>query len=231
MLLEVLHVHNTDTYQRMAPGFLRNYVFTALLLQGLLKMKKIIGTTLLCLLPLSTCLAADDDTKQNIEESRAVIKAFAGELKTELGKSMKAGGPVASIDVCNKIAPAIATKLSAKHGMKVGRTSARPRNSLNAPDTWEAAVLEKFEERRAAGENPAEMAYFETVENGDSKDFRFMKAIGMPPLSKMPCLKCHGENIDPAVIAKLDELYPDDKARGYRAGQIRGAFTLSKPLN
>jgi hypothetical protein len=46
----------------------------------------------------------------------------------------------------------------------------------------------------------------------------------------MPCLMCHGDNIDPATAAKLDELYPQDQARGYTAGQVRGAFTLKKKL-
>ena len=49
-------------------------------------------------------------------------------------------------------------------------------------------------------------------------------------LEKMPCLKCHGETIEPETAAILDELYPEDKARGYKAGQVRGAFTLKKKL-
>ena len=32
------------------------------------------------------------------------------------------------------------------------------------------------------------------------------------------------------TAAKLAELYPADTARGYKVGDIRGAFTLSKPL-
>jgi hypothetical protein len=52
----------------------------------------------------------------------------------------------------------------------------------------------------------------------------------MPPADKMPCLKCHGTDIDPAVAAKLDALYPKDMARGYKAGDVRGAFTLRQPM-
>ena len=171
------------------------------------------------------------DAKKYAAESKAVVKEFFGQLKGELGKSMKASGPVATIEVCNKTAPSIAKELSEKHGMKVARTSLKTRNSANAPDAWEAKVLKKFEERLAAGENPANMAHFEIIEENGQKNFRFMKAMVMPPLTKMPCLKCHGENIDPKITAKLDELYPEDKARGYKAGQIRGAFTITKPLN
>lgn len=193
-------------------------------------MKKIITIALLSTLPLAASFAADD-TKQYAAESKAVVKEFFDQLKGELGKSMKAGGPVATIDVCNKTAPNIAKALSEKHGMKVARTSLKTRNSANAPDAWEEAVLKKFEERLAAGEKAEDMAVGEIVEADGKKSFRFMKAIGMPPADKMPCLKCHGENIDPKITAKLDELYPNDQARGYKAGQIRGAFTITKPLN
>ena len=44
------------------------------------------------------------------------------------------------------------------------------------------------------------------------------------------CLKCHGENIDPAVKAKLGELYPNDKATGYKLGDLRGAFTVRQEM-
>ena len=130
----------------------------------------------------------------------------------------------------NTVAPAIAQEQSEKHGWEVGRTSLKTRNPNNAPDAWEAAVLKQFEERAASGESPAEMAHFEVVEENGAKAFRFMKAIGMPPLDKAPCLKCHGENIDPAISAKLDELYPEDQARGYKPGMIRGAFTITQPM-
>lgn len=192
-------------------------------------MKRAATIALLCTLPLSVSFAGDD-AKKYAAESKAVVKEFFGKLKGELGKGMKAGGPVNAITVCNKKASAIAVDLSAKHGMKVARTSLKTRNSANKPDAWERKVLEQFEERRAKGEAPAKMAFYEIVEENGKKDFRFMKAIGMPPLSKMPCLKCHGENIDPKVVATLDELYPNDMARGYKAGQIRGAFTITKSL-
>jgi hypothetical protein len=32
------------------------------------------------------------------------------------------------------------------------------------------------------------------------------------------------------VDAKLKELYPYDKARGFKEGELRGAFTMAKPL-
>ncbi len=194
------------------------------------EMKKVISIALMCTLPIGIASAAQDDLKQRAAESKAVTKQFMGKLKGELVSAMKSGGPVKAIEVCNTVAPAIAKAQSDKHGWEVGRTSLKTRNPNNAPDEWEKAVLMKFEERAAAGEKPAKMSHFEVVEQDGKKVFRFMKAIGMPPLNKAPCLKCHGENIEPAVAAKLDELYPNDQARGYKPGMIRGAFTITQPM-
>ncbi|GAB4297636.1 MAG: DUF3365 domain-containing protein [Thiohalomonadaceae bacterium] len=193
-------------------------------------MKRIIATALLCAIPLGQVLADNHGNQARVENSKAVIKEFFGKLKGELEAAMKKGGPINAIEVCNRVAPGIAKELSDKHGMDVARTSLKTRNADNAPDAWETAVLKKFEERKAAGENPDSIAFGEVVETDGKKEFRFMKAIIMPPEDKMPCLKCHGSNIDPAIAAKLDALYPKDMARGYKAGDVRGAFTLRQPM-
>lgn len=189
-------------------------------------MKKSVVAAVLCCLPFT----AGADMDQLKSEAKTITGAFFEELKGELGKGMKAGGPVAAISVCNTLAPAITLKHSEESGWQVGRTSFKLRNPDNAPDAWEAGVLEQFEQRRANGEGPDSLAHAEIVEDGEDKYFRFMKAIVMPPADKMPCLKCHGEDIDADTAARLDELYPQDQARGYRAGQVRGAFTLKKKL-
>jgi hypothetical protein len=191
-------------------------------------MKKFVAIAALIGLPLA--VSADVVSDQHDAEAKKITGAFFKELKGELVKGMQEGGPVAAIGVCNSRAPAIAMKHSESTGWDVGRTSLRLRNPSNAPDAWETQVLREFEQRRATGEDPETLAYSEVVEEGGEEYFRFMKAIVMPPAEKMPCLMCHGENIDPMTAAKLDELYPQDNARGYKAGQVRGAFTLKKKL-
>ncbi len=189
-------------------------------------MKKHIALILLCCsVPLS--LVAAEDPEARVEQSRAVIKEFSMALKADLKKSLQKGGPVQAISVCNTVAPAIAKHQSTKHGWDVGRVSLKPRNPDNAPDDWEKSVLEKFEARKKAGESPAKMEYFEVVENGGKKEFRYMKAI---PVKKKPCLACHGTDIKPDIATSLDKLYPEDKARGYKEGDIRGAFSITQPM-
>jgi hypothetical protein len=148
------------------------------------------------------------------------------ELRTELLAALEAGGPIAAIDVCRGKAREIAQRRSRESGFRVGRTSLRVRNPRNAPDAWEARALETFQDRAAAGEPVAGLEYFEVVEHEGRRVFRQLLAIPMGE----PCLACHGENLAPEVQAVVQAHYPDDRAVGFRVGEVRGAFTLSRDL-
>jgi len=179
------------------------------------------------LLPLALALAtapvlADEAAK--IDQARAIAKEFGGTLKGELEKAMKAGGPVAAIEVCHSKAPAIAKDLSAKYRAEVHRTSLKPR--ATAPQDWEREVLADFDARRVSGEDPNAIEFHQVVEIDGKPHLRYMKAIGTMPV----CLNCHGTDIKPEVKARLEALYPEDKATGYKAGELRGAFSITAPL-
>ena len=174
---------------------------------------------------LTPALASADDPMT--EEAKGLIKEFAGQLQSELKSTMETGGPVEAISVCKDRAPAIAAELSESSGWEVGRTSLKTRNTtLNTPDAWETRVLESFETRLADGQPVDTLTQAEVVEDDGGRSFRFMKAIPTQEL----CLACHGETIGEPVLKALDEHYPNDRARGFKVGDIRGAFTLSKPL-
>ena len=186
---------------------------------------------LLTVIALGLCLTAPGgfaaDYSDEIEASRETVKEFMHTLKKELQASMQEGGPVNAVSVCNLIAPGIANTYSVRNGWEVGRTSLKLRNPNNAPDAWERSVLETFEERKLAGEDPAQMEFYEVVRVDGDKQLRYMKAI---PTSR-PCLACHGESPDSIVKTRLEKLYPHDQALGYREGDIRGAFTITQPLS
>jgi hypothetical protein len=168
-----------------------------------------------------------DEYAQQVAESRARTQEFMQALKAELQQGMQDGGAVNAIGVCNLKAPGIAAAISADAGWDIGRTSLRIRNPDNAPDAWELTVLEQFEQRRADGEDPAQMEYYAAAEQNGKTVFRYMKAIPTAAL----CVACHGADLAPAVEKKLAELYPGDQARGYQVGDIRGAFTIIRPLS
>lgn len=170
--------------------------------------------------------ACGDNVEGRAEESRSAVKEFAAGLQTELKSALKEGGPVRAISVCNVKAGEIAGEVSERRGWRIGRTSLKVRNPDNEPDDWERGVLEEFERRLAGGEPVEALERAEVVAQGDRRLFRYMKAISTKPL----CLTCHGSDIDPAVEARLGELYPSDRARGFEVGDIRGAFTVTQPL-
>ena len=169
-----------------------------------------------------------DDMAKYQDEARKVVKEFAAQLGGELKKEMEANGPGSAIKVCRDIAPAIASEASRKNGWHVSRVSSKVRNPLlGTPDAWEQKVLADFE-KRMEKENPANMDFAEIVSEPQGKYFRYMKPI---PLQDV-CLKCHGTDEVRAQPAKdiLATEFPHDKATGYTLGQLRGAFTIKRPL-
>lgn len=176
----------------------------------------------------ATFAGGETSIDDRVQASRQTAKQFMGSLKGELQAAMKAGGPVNALDVCHTKAMMITQQHADAKGWRVARTSLKTRNPANAPDAWERSVLEKFDARQKAGEAPQTLEHHEVVEQSGKKVFRWMKAI---PTAEV-CLKCHGgSSVAPAVEAKLKQLYPTDQARGYAVGDIRGAFTITQPMN
>ena len=154
------------------------------------------------------------DESDLLSKSRALVADYATQLQGALQEAMQSGGPVAAIAVCKDVAPRIASELSESSGATVGRTSLRYRNPANAPAEWQSTVLASFD----GGST-------EFSETTDSGEFRYMKPIPTGAL----CLTCHGETLVPEIAQAIDTAYPDDLARGYQAGDIRGAFSVTWP--
>jgi Protein of unknown function (DUF3365) len=173
-------------------------------------------------------MAADEDMDALKGEAQTLIKSFSGELLGALKAAMQEGGPVNAISVCNEKAPEIAAAASADSAWTIGRSSHKLRSPDNVADAYTAAAIEDFVAREAAGEAAETLAKAEIVEENGTRVFRMVKAI---PTGEA-CLNCHGgDEVKPEVEAKLAELYPNDMARGFTLGQMRGVFTLTKVLD
>lgn len=165
------------------------------------------------------------DVDTAVEAARETVRAFKDRLKGELAAAIKADGAANAISLCQTIAPDISTELSSGSGFEVLRTSLKLRNPENAPDSWELEILKSFQEKAAAGVDPDKLEHYAQVvtPEGD-RLMRYMRGITTGEL----CLSCHGSEIKPDVKAELVRYYPDDKATGYRLGELRGAFSLVK---
>ncbi len=162
-----------------------------------------------------------------LSAARAAAKDLGESLKSQLVAAIKSGGPRAAVGICRTIAPAIAADASRKHRLEVGRTALKLRNPANAPDEFERQVLEDFVRKIDTGADPATLEHAEIRDEGGARVFRYMKAI---PTAAEPCLTCHGSNIAPDLKAEIERIYPADQATGFKAGELRGAFTIRQKV-
>lgn len=175
----------------------------------------------------SVSASAAEVAPSNVEEARGLVKMFGGQLKPELQKSMKSGGPVASVEFCHARAPEIAQSVAEKSGWSVNRVSLKPRGATAQPDSWETEVLKRFEAEKLAGKEVKTMEFSEVVHEADKSTFRYMKPLGTAEV----CLVCHGTNISEPVKQAIAKYYPEDMATDFKKGDIRGAFSFSKAVN
>lgn len=189
-------------------------------------MKKYIITAVTCLALLNVAFAEEPKvSEEKLKIYRGAAKSMFETLKGELQIALKNGGPIGAIEVCSQKAPEIAAVKSKEFGFQMARTSLKPRN--RAPDEWETKVMEKFAQRKAAGEDPTKIEFAEILQTTDGiKSIRYMKAI---PTIEV-CTICHGKVIEPNLAAKIKKIYPQDQALGFNIGDLRGAFTFIERL-
>lgn len=186
-------------------------------------MNKLITLSLLLLLLPGVTVAQDNSELEQQATEKIVI--FATNLKSELVAAIQRGGLEEGIRICHHRAPEIA-EASSSAGWQLERTSLKLRNPDNAPDNWEQSVLQQFQRRFENGESVQNMTASTTVDNQQEKVYRYMQAIAVDGV----CLACHGQNIAPETRIMLEKYYPEDQATGFRAGDLRGAFSLTKRL-
>ena len=186
-------------------------------------MKKLLAATLAL-----TALSTWADDAALIAETKMTALGIPPKLLQMVQEEIDNGSYHGAIAACSEKAPKMAAAASQNTGWAIRRVSLKNRNPKATPDTWERAVLEDFDRRRAAGENPAMIEKAEIISEGDKRTLRYMKALPTQAL----CLNCHGgpDKIAAEVKARLTEIYPDDKAVGYSEGQIRGALTVKRTL-
>lgn len=154
----------------------------------------------------------------------AQSEALAGKLQKALGSqlmaAMKEGGPAAAIRVCQSVAQDITRLASEEEATEVSisRTALRVRNPANRATADSVDVLEHWQQQFQAGEKlePSLTEKEDTV------------IVHRPIMTGEVCLQCHGEaqQIQKDTLALLHELYPEDRATGFAAGDLRGAFRI-----
>lgn len=146
----------------------------------------------------------------------AAKEALFAKLSGRLMEAMGSQGPAAAIRVCQQEAPQIAADISEQHGLRIGRTGVRLRNSNNSPPAWAKPLTDI----------KTATPQFVVLDNDDAAALLPIKLQGQ-------CLMCHGpkEQIAPAIQDQLAKLYPNDAATGFKEGDLRGWFWIELPSN
>jgi len=186
--------------------------------------KKIVVLMMMTMFVAGVAVAADIQT--GVEAARAAVAELSKALKGELGQAVEKEGPAGAIHACAGSAWRVRQRVSKELGADIYRKSLKARNPANAPDAWEKMVLEEFERRKAAGEPVENLEYALETQIDGKPVLRYMKAI---PTGQV-CVECHGRWVPEDVEKALAEAYPNDQARGFEVGDIRGVFSITQPL-
>lgn len=158
------------------------------------------------------------------EEAPKIIAEASGRLSAALGEAIAKGGLASALSVCSERAPQIAAEVGKTHGVTLRRATAKPRNPKNAADDEEKAALEGFAEALSKQEAPRPRI----ITNADGSTSFLSPILLANPL----CLQCHGtpsHDITNDTLAAIRKLYPDDKATGFKPGDLRGLWRVTFP--
>ena len=159
---------------------------------------------------------------------RATAVDFTQDLKSILIEQIQSNGVLQAVSVCSDTAQVLTNNFGVERGIYIRRVSLKNRNANNIPDNFEKRIVNKFELLHQNNELNSETEYAEIVTEGDYKYLRYIKPI----IVQAECLNCHGSQTDimPEVKTLIVQNYPDDKAVGYKSGDLRGALSIKKAI-
>lgn len=106
-------------------------------------------------------------------------------------------------------------EITEKTGLKIRQAAARYRNPENAADEAEMELIRRFETDRSLSE------VWEDFETEGKPHKRYTRPIYV----ESACLACHGpKEARPEFIRKK---YPDDRAYGFKEGDLRGIISVT----
>jgi hypothetical protein len=167
--------------------------------------------------------AAESPRDKAMTMGHAMSCALMKNLSLQLKAALESGGPVSAVHVCQQAAMPITESTNDQFaGATIRRTSLKTRNPANASDELDRQILEAWEKLKGEGKALPEGEVTAVSNEGGLRYYR-------PILVQAACLKCHGDekSFSPELLDVLNNEYPNDQARGYREGELRGAFRVT----
>lgn len=157
----------------------------------------------------------------------AMIQKVGNNLISEVTRVVSAKGAEAGIDELHlKQLKLPAVQPGQPQITAVKRTSLLVRNPANLPDNADLAALMSIHSALADGDAPPKVLMQQLeVEGSAPVEWRVYRPI----VTSAACLACHGpaDTLEPGVKARLERLYPGDKATNYAINEWRGVIRVS----
>ena len=157
-----------------------------------------------------------------MHKGQASTKLLMQTLGKNMKMHMKNGGPMEALDFCSQEAYSLTEAVNKKlpEGVSVKRVSLLTRNPVNTPSDDEKIVLKHLQELQDNNKTLPK----QIVEKIDAHTYKFYKPL---VIDNKACLKCHGDVQDKKLKEEILNRYPEDKAMGYKMGDIRGAVVTT----
>jgi hypothetical protein len=149
---------------------------------------------------------------------------YALATKAVLGQNLMSKiqkeGVTAALTFCNEKAYPLTDSMATHFNASIKRVSDKARNPQNEATPNELAYIETF---KTQVKNKIEIEPI-SEEHGD------LVHVYYPIITNSMCLRCHGnpaQDIEPATLDRLKQLYPNDKAVGYSENEVRGMWHIT----
>jgi len=196
-------------------------------------MRKIIHYGIfILLLALYSCGGRTDNSQQDeslseseyLQRGMEIANRTQAELLRVVSGAMESGGPAYAIEFCNLQALDLKDSLSRLHDCTIQRIALKNRNPEGEPGSeTERNQLKAYQAAYAKGDSIGPEIYV-----FDDRVEYYQPIL----INAGTCLVCHGDpetQIAETTLARINELYPDDRATGFALNDFRGAWKISFP--
>lgn len=159
--------------------------------------------------------------EQAIQKGSAVAGTLVQKLGGELINQMQTSEAMGALHFCSQNAQVLTDQVGKESDTQVKRVSLKNRNPINGASSEEKVILNGWEKLQNSGKP---LPSHEIKANGQ---YTYYKPI---LINNDVCLKCHGEIATDSPLAKeILSTYPEDKAVGYKIGDLRGMIVVTFP--
>lgn len=162
--------------------------------------------------------SADEKTAaKGGDVSAKLLQKLGGELKAK----MQSDGAIGALHFCSQNALVLTDSIAKDTGTSIRRVSLKNRNPVNTAEKEEQSLLKLWEKMV---QNRQALPDYEIKKISSSQSIYYKPIL----INNEACLKCHGEiQTDTPLGKAIAATYPEDKATGYKMGDLRGMIAVT----